>query len=214
MHVFTHTDKGIFSLIPALLLRPGEVALDYVEGKRKRYFSIFQYLILIVGLTTFLVAKTGMMEAMMSSMSDADGSVRIKAVQAKITGFMQQYLNLVMFAMIPVYAFFNWLLFKKKGYNYAEQLVLQVAIQGMMNTYSLFIILPVAYFFGKTATISLAVMAFILMFTAFTIGNRQFFKVSWSQAFLKGLLMYVFSYIVQVILMAIIIFIIISTKSF
>src|SRR5688500_2336016 len=126
VHVFTHTDKGIFSLIPAVLFRPGIVALDYVEGKRKRYFSIFQYLIIVVGITTFLMAKTQMMELMAETFGDAEESARMKAVLAKVMAIMREYLNLLMFALIPVYAFFSWLFFKKKGYNYAENIVLHV----------------------------------------------------------------------------------------
>ena len=57
VHVFTHADKGIFPLIPAVLFRPGLVALDYVQGRRKRYFSIFQYLLIIVGVATYIVTK-------------------------------------------------------------------------------------------------------------------------------------------------------------
>lgn len=49
LHVFTHADKGIFSFAKNILVKPGTVALDLVEGRRKRYFNLFQYLLLIVG---------------------------------------------------------------------------------------------------------------------------------------------------------------------
>ncbi len=48
VHVFTHADKGIFSFAWQLITRPGKVALDLVEGRRKRYFNLFQYLLIIV----------------------------------------------------------------------------------------------------------------------------------------------------------------------
>jgi hypothetical protein len=51
------------------------------------------------------------------------------------------------------------------------------------------------------------------MFTAFTIANRQFFKVSWLQAFAKAVLVYILAYIVQVIVMAIVIVIVLGSRS-
>ncbi len=212
--MFTHTDKGIFSLIPAVLFRPGIVALDYVEGKRKRYFSIFQYLIIVVGITTFVMAKTEMMESITEALRDAEESARMKAVMAKVMGFMREYLNLVMFALIPVYAFFSWLFFKKKGYNYAENIVLHVAIQAQINTISLIFTLPLVYFFGKDLPIAFSVFAFVIFLITFSLANRQFFKVSWLQAIIKGALVYGLTYIVQIILIAIGMFIIITTQSY
>ena len=201
-------------MIPAVLFRPGKVALDYVEGKRKRYFNIFQYLILIVGLNTFLIAKTGMMDAMMGTFSDAKQSARITTMQNEMSAFMKEYLNLVMFALIPAYAFISWRLFKKKEYNYAENIVLHVSIQAQISTWSFLIILPIAYFVGEVATIPLTVGGFIFLFTSFTVANRQFFKVSWGEALFKGILIYLLTYFLQVILIAIVIGVLISTKSY
>lgn len=38
VHVFIHVDLSALSLVRMLLERPGIVALNYVQGKRKRYF--------------------------------------------------------------------------------------------------------------------------------------------------------------------------------
>ncbi|MBK8609293.1 MAG: DUF3667 domain-containing protein [Chitinophagaceae bacterium] len=57
LHVFTHADKGIFSFAWQLLTRPGHIAQDLVAGKRKKYFNLFQYLIIIVGLATWWLLK-------------------------------------------------------------------------------------------------------------------------------------------------------------
>ena len=39
LHALTHVDQSILALVKALLLRPGHVAREYVEGKRKKYFA-------------------------------------------------------------------------------------------------------------------------------------------------------------------------------
>lgn len=154
-----------------------------------------------------------MMDAMMGTFSNTNQSARITTVQQEVGDFMKEYLNLVMFALIPAYAFFSWRLFKKKGYNYAENFVLHVAIQAQTNTLSFLFMLPAAYFIGNRATVALAVAGLVIMIGAFTIANRQFFKVSWWKAFFKALLIYILAYIVQVLLMTIAIFIILGSKS-
>ena len=109
LHVFTHTDKGILSFIPIIMFRPGFFALDYVEGRRKRYFNVFQYLVIIVGIITFLMTKTHYMENIAITFDPSSGkaSVIVRSVQEKLVNAIQRYLNLFLFALIPVFTFFN-----------------------------------------------------------------------------------------------------------
>ena len=208
VHVFTHTDKGIFSFIPMILLRPGTLALEYVEGRRKRYFNMFQYLILVVGIITFIMSKTHYMENVLETMnSDAvKASQRVLAVQAKISGVMQHYFNLVLFGLIPVFSFFCWLFFKKKGYNYAENFVLQAAILAQTTTISIFI-LPISFLLGKQFQGLMMFFSLLILIICHTVANRQFFKISTGQAFIKGLLVYICTSLVQAIVVAIVVFI-------
>ena len=208
VHVFTHADKGIFSLIPMVLFRPGTLALQYVEGKRKRYFSIFQYLILVVGIITFIMSKSNYMENVMQTINpdSVKTSARVAAVQAKINGALQQYFNLFLFALIPVFSFFSWLFFRSKKYNYAENFVLQAAIQAQTTTISLFT-LPMSLLLGKKFQGIIIIFSLLVFITCNTVANRQFFRVSGVQAFFKGLLVYICTNIIQVIIIAIAMFI-------
>src|SRR6476620_8272805 len=74
-HAFTHTDKGFFDLIPQLLTKPGVVAREYNAGKRKTYFSPFTFLLLIVAVSTILVAYNNFMS--MSSKADQPYQAKI-----------------------------------------------------------------------------------------------------------------------------------------
>src|SRR5689334_23434282 len=58
-HAVTHTDKGVLFLIKELFRRPGEVALEYNAGKRKKYFNPITYLLLVSALQIFAAQKTG-----------------------------------------------------------------------------------------------------------------------------------------------------------
>lgn len=52
LHAFVHADRSILSLVRLLLVRPGTVALDYVHGKRNRYFGPFAFLGVIVAVAS------------------------------------------------------------------------------------------------------------------------------------------------------------------
>ena len=210
-HVFTHTDKSIFYFIPIIMFKPGTFALNYVEGKRKRYFSVFQYLIIVVGIITFLMTKTHYMENVAVSFDNGSGNIsaKVQEVQERLTSTIQRYLNLFLFALIPVFAYFNWLLFKSKKYNYAENFVLQMAVQAQINTYTLIIIMPLTFLLHKENHFLIVLVSLLILFTCTTVSNRQFFKVSWLQGFWKGLLVYVFTNIVQFIIIFIVVFIIV-----
>jgi hypothetical protein len=211
IHGFTHTDKGIFSFIPLILRYPGHFALDYVAGKRKRYFNILQYLIIIVGLVTFLMSKSNYMDLISSSFKTETASARVSAFQTEMSALLQRYLNLFLFALIPVFTFFQWLFFKKRGYNYAENFVLQMAIQAQINTISLIVIMPLAFILSRNEQRMLIPVSFIVLLSCYTLGYRQFFKVSWLQSFFKGLLIYICTNLFQVVVITIVVLVYILT---
>lgn len=56
VHDFLHANKGIFPFMSKLLVQPGIVAKEYIEGKHK-IFNPYQYLIFSVGLLIFLMTQ-------------------------------------------------------------------------------------------------------------------------------------------------------------
>src|ERR1044071_2847196 len=57
-HAVTHTDKGILLLIKAMFTRPGYVARDYMEGKRKRYFNPITFILIMMAVQVFASNQT------------------------------------------------------------------------------------------------------------------------------------------------------------
>ena len=133
-------------------------------------------------------------------------SARVQAVQNQWMNALQQYMNLFLFALIPVFSFFSWLFFRSKKFNYAENLVLQAATQAQINTYSIFLTLPLLVFTGKSYHGLVFLLSIVVMLTCFSVANRQFFKVPIGQAFFKGLLIYICTTIIQVLLVSIAVF--------
>lgn len=54
MHGLWHIDKGILFTLREALLRPGQAALDYIRGRRIRYYNVFYLSLMIIGLVLVL----------------------------------------------------------------------------------------------------------------------------------------------------------------
>jgi len=123
LHSFTHADKSALVLLRDIFIRPGKVAADLIDGKRKRYFSLFTFFVMVAALYTIAVSSSHYYE-IMNRLTEGKGyASRSEAMQ-----LMSHHSKLLAFSLIPLSAAACWLLFLKKGLNYAEHLVFNTII--------------------------------------------------------------------------------------
>lgn len=181
LHHFVHIDRSAFSLIRLLLVQPGAVALDYVQGKRKRYFGPFAFLVVMVAAASAVIAFTGF-QAVLSRNPNVVGD------------FLQRHINLVMFAEVPLLAAFSRLFSLRGGFNLAEHLVLAAYTSGMRVLFFLLIVIPVWYVFRHhIATIRLLYYAYLPIWPLyFGFAAAQFLPgrraLSWGKGILSAIL--------------------------
>ena len=168
MHALTHADHSIFSLVKDLIVRPGHVAREYVEGKRKKYFGPFAFLVITVGLASLVVALTGV--EWFKPIPDA-----------RAGGFLQRHINLVMLIQVPMLAALNWLFFRSERYNYAEHLVFTAYISGIRLLAFALVATPAVYLsqmgsqMGSTRGMAL-LLYFSLWAAYYTFAAVQFYR--------------------------------------
>lgn len=163
-HSFTHVDSGILYLFKELFLRPGTVIREYTEGKRKKYFNPFQYLVLTVAAVVFVTVKFDLGALLMGNLQmSGDG---IAEFQIQFTKFLYQYFNIFQFLTIPLLSLYSYLLFRKSGFNYAENLVLNSFLSSQRHIYFL-VFAPVFYYFRAQAPGINRI--FLTLWTAYTI---------------------------------------------
>ena len=133
---FLHTDSGIIHLTRELALRPGVVALEYVQGKRKKYYNPLKYLTLSAGISVFINEYFHLMEAASGKSNPG-------------TEIATRYFNLIILLSVPVAACFTWLLFRKKGFNYAETLSLHAYLGGFRTVFFIVIFTPLVVWFRE-----------------------------------------------------------------
>lgn len=129
LHAVAHVDRSALSLVGQLIVRPGRVAREYAEGRRRKHFGPFAFLVVVVALGAAVDALTGF-SVVWSNSPNAVGA------------FLEHHVNLVYFIQVPVLAAFARLLFARDGANYAEHLVLAAYAGSLHVLYFTFIAAP------------------------------------------------------------------------
>jgi hypothetical protein len=171
-HALTHADRSIFALIASLLLRPGHVARDYIEGRRKRHFGPFAFVVISVGVATFLSYVAGL-----------QWFAEIPNETAR--SILTRHFNLVILVQMPLLAVACQLLFYNEKLHFAEHLVLAAYATGMRALFLAFIGTPLRYLFGDGDSGNwAAAVHFGVWFSYFGFAASQFYHGNrwWSAA--------------------------------
>ena len=113
VHTFSHFDKGFLFTLKQLLVRPGTMQRDYLDGQRSKNqkpFAMFFLCATLYGIAEYFILKPSA-----GSLNSENDRERME--------FYRHYFIFLQSILVPVYAFILWILFKKKNFNYAEALV-------------------------------------------------------------------------------------------
>jgi hypothetical protein len=180
LHYFTHADKGIFSLLKQLAIKPGFVSREYVEGKRRKYFPPINFFLIVAALYVFMInvmntaTNAGSVTPNEKLRFERIKDLKEKEVVAKIlerratsTKFLGKYSNFIAMIATPLISFFLWLFYKKGQYNYTEHLVANLYISG-------FTVLCFAFVFNPLVSVtnSHGFSSLLLLYFVFEISYR------------------------------------------
>jgi hypothetical protein len=200
-HAFTHTDRGILLLVKELLYRPGVVAIEYNAGKRKKYFNPITFLLIVTAVQFFVSKQTEIFKEINKATKEltmefakGDSEEAKKQMEEsfknaeKQSSLVEENSKAFTLLLIPILSFFSWLLFRKSGHNYAENLVLNVLIiGGTICIFFIFGILPFLFF--PLQIVLWMAINFTASFVYYIIAYKQFFKQSWGITIFKGIIM-------------------------
>ncbi len=174
-HAFTHADKGFLHLLMEMFVKPGIVAREYIlEGKRKRYFTPFQYILIIGTIATFVAVNSHFIQAAASAMGGSDYSERQARLMGKIATWQGKYYNFIILFQLPFYAFGAYLIYRKYKLNYAKHLTLQTFITAQTTIFGMFIMGLVAVLGKPGMYIALPMSIISVAYQAF--AYTQFFR--------------------------------------
>jgi hypothetical protein len=170
-HALTHTDHSVLALVRGLLLQPGRIAADYVEGRRKRWFNPFVFLFVIVGLASVAMAGSGFVNFVRPGMDNP------------VTRFLQTHLNLIILMQVPLLALAGRLVFPRTERNVAEWLVLAAYTSGLRSVFFSLVVAPLWWLlsrFGMAPRSGWVVSVYLLLWVAyFAWAAAQFLRPDW-----------------------------------
>ncbi len=123
-HVFTHDfvfaifhiNRGLLFSIKELFTRPGNSTREYISGKRVTHLNYFTLLIIVL-LVFSLVEQ-------LTPFHYADLIETNKEILVKFETLLKKHPKFIYIGVIPIYALFSFIFFKRARQNYAEHFVL------------------------------------------------------------------------------------------
>lgn len=114
-HFFTHLEKGFGYTLKQLIVAPGFMQREYVEGKRSRHqkpFSMFFICISINAVVRYFIFEILAKYFHTNTFAEAD--------------YFHSYQLFLYLVVVPLMAALTWLFFLKGKYNFAEIVVSQL----------------------------------------------------------------------------------------
>jgi hypothetical protein len=187
-HAFTHTDKGALVLLRDLTIRPATVLREYiVEGKRKKYFNPFTLLLLVLGVTVFMSSIFHPMQGAESIYKDQIATattqkkkalmISMAEKQEKLSQLVEKKINVVVFVTAPLTALAFWLVFKGKGYNYAEHLVAYLMLTCLLSLVSSIFLLPLMAILPREKMLWISLANLLIQFVYTCYAYKGFLKL-------------------------------------
>ncbi|RZK10674.1 MAG: DUF3667 domain-containing protein [Flavobacterium sp.] len=119
VHGVWHMDKGILFTLKQAILRPGKAAMEYIEGKRVRYYNVFYLILLMIGLGIFIESIYDSATLKFVSFATPDPVEDTRAYDV-----LGKYVKFFILLAIPAYALNSYILFNKKKLLYSEHLII------------------------------------------------------------------------------------------
>lgn len=121
LHGLFHFEKGMLFTVKEALTRPGKAAIDYIEGKRIRYYNVFYLILLLIGLNIFLSTSYDHLSEIYTPKINERLS---NAMGKKVELFFSNYAKGIIFSFVPLFAINGFFLFRKRKLNFSEHFII------------------------------------------------------------------------------------------
>ena len=121
LHGVWHIEKGILFTLKQALLRPGQAALEYISGKRIKYYNVFYLILVIIGLT---LLANNLYDDMQFEYFNIKELPSTSQHGKDIDKFLRDYAKIIIYAFVPLFALNSFLLFRRKKLNFSEHLII------------------------------------------------------------------------------------------
>lgn len=175
LQTFVNVERGPLAFAWALLTRPGAVAREYVDGKRRRHYGPFATLVVLVGLTALAINWTGY------PVLSNDG------LPPGPTALLQRHFNLLLLVQLPLLGGACAALFRSAHLSWPEHMVL-VAYALSVRAVFLAVLAPVASAFALRPGLGSVYAFWAAWYVYFGWAASQFYVGPRPASWLRGVL--------------------------
>ncbi|RPI74073.1 MAG: DUF3667 domain-containing protein [Ignavibacteriales bacterium] len=194
---FFTLETPVYRTIKFLTLKPGNVARDFIFGKRKTYYRPVQYFILGVAFYLLIRAILGFnpIDNQFRAMGKEMPPPHVmSSIPMQASSFMAKNLNLLLFIFVFIFSAFSRLFFRKSGFNYIENVVFGFYSIGHYIFLSTFII-PLTFINPK-----LYYIVYFILIGYLTFALVSFHKTKLFSGILKGLVTIILGFTIYVMI--------------
>ena len=201
-----HYEQGFWYTSKELLTRPGHAIREYIEGKRVQHIKPIKFMFWTSAISFLLFHLIGLDKDMMQKIEEQQGASSPigQQLSQKIFQLLSDHPAIMMFLMIPMIAFWSRLLFRRKGYNFAEHFVLNTFLMGELSLAAI-VTMPISKFLTSISSTTWPVTLFSvgIWVVYFSWAYSQFFQQRSIGTWLKGGLAILLGYIFIIFMVAI-----------
>ncbi len=182
--------------------KPEAVIDGYIQGIRKKYIHAFGYFTIAVTISSifyFFVLKF-FPELYKSAINFQNNDEVQREFGEKIQNFVFEYQSFIFFALVPIFAFISWIIFKnKKKYNYAEHLVFNLYTYSQVSIVS--ILLYCFTLWNEELFAATLVSAIGILIVYYGYVAKRVFRLTFAQLCIKTLFFIALSIPIYIIVM-------------
>lgn len=132
LHGTFHVDKGMWFTAKQSLIRPGKAALDYISGKRKRYYNVFYLILIVYALTVFFIHFSDVFDSSPKPEVVPEKEYFNEASR-KMDEIIFQKIKMFVLLFVPIAALTALVLFRRKKLNFSEHCIISgMILLGML----------------------------------------------------------------------------------
>ena len=134
LHGVWHFEKGILFTLKESIIRPGQASLDYIQGKRIKYYNVFYLSLLLIG---FIILLNHLYDNF--NVSHTMNIDKSKNDTPNVTAFFNENIKTILFSIVPLLGINAFIIFKRLKLNLAEHFIIGgMCLLGMLQLFALY----------------------------------------------------------------------------
>lgn len=151
-YTFLHINKGLLYSVKQLIVRPADTVREFIEGKRIGHYKPILLLVVLAGINGLLYhyfINIGDIFKESKAIMIGVSKEQSEAIAKKVMDWIYAHYSLFEIVQLPFVSLASYLAFKKYGYNYIENIIINSFAASQRLIYTI-IIFPLIYLASKT----------------------------------------------------------------